>query len=140
MVRLHLAVLLVVFKDATTYPALYVVDTAVLGQRTTLRCICDGAITLKEPKGTTVLQCKSSTNGCLNNNEEHIFLDRNKSEGETYVAVIEETRAQDEGEWRCQCGDKGSTATLRIQRKGSTGPQAPSESKSICNRLSFTLR
>ncbi|XP_071079342.1 obscurin-like [Haliotis cracherodii] len=114
--------------DATAYPALYVDDTAVLGQRTTLRCICDGAITLIEPKGTTVLQCKSSTSGCLGN-ELGYSLDMVKSEGETYVAVIEKTRTQDEGEWRCQCGDKEATATLRIRRKGSTGPQAPSESK-----------
>ncbi|XP_071080389.1 obscurin-like [Haliotis cracherodii] len=129
MAGLYLAVLLVAFKDATAYPALFVDDTAVLGQRTSLRCICDGAITLKEPTGMTALHCKSSTSGCLNNNEDHIFLDRNKSEGETYVAVIKETRAQDEGKWRCQCGDKEATATLRIQRKASTGPQAPSESK-----------
>ncbi|XP_067681276.1 uncharacterized protein [Haliotis asinina] len=115
-ISLYMALLFFTVKGTAAYPTLNLDGNAILGQPTSLRCICDKGITLRDPKGKTVLQCRS-TSDCLSNRPRYIFLDRGKSDGKTYVAVINETRTGDEGIWRCQCGNQEAKATLRIQRK-----------------------
>ncbi|XP_046557627.1 uncharacterized protein LOC124266862 [Haliotis rubra] len=124
MTGLCIALLFLAVKGAVTYPTLHVDGEAHLGQPTSLRCTCDWPITLRDPEGTAVLQCISTSN-CLSNRPGYISLDRDKSEGGTYVAVINETRTGDEGEWRCQCGNQEAKATLRIQRTTSMDLTTP---------------
>ncbi|XP_046577601.1 uncharacterized protein LOC124285422 [Haliotis rubra] len=128
---LCIALLFLAVKGAVAYPTLHVEGEAQLGQPTSLRCTCNESILLKDPEGTA-LSCTSTSN-CLSNRPGYISLDRDKSEGETYVAVINETRTGDEGEWRCQCGNQEAKATLRIQRTTSMDLTTPEPIRAAAN-------